>query len=168
MDAERAIALLMRERDGVLAYVRAILGMSGPAEDVIQDLAVIVLHKHGDIPDEAGFAGWIRRAARFEALNRWRAIRRDLPLDESALDALDRAWEEAGEDPRVDLLRQCLAGLGPKARELLDLRYRDGLSGEELALQFDKPLNTIYVTLTRLHSRLGECVKRRRSSRVST
>jgi RNA polymerase sigma-70 factor (ECF subfamily) len=168
MDADRAIALFMRERDGVLAYVRAILGMSAPAEDVIQDLAVIVLHKHADIPGEVGFSGWIRRAARFEALNRWRALRRDLPLDEAALDALDRAWEEADEDPRVDLLRQCLAGLGPKARQLLDLRYRDGFSGEELAQRIGKPLNTIYVTLTRLHSRLSECVKRRRSSGMST
>lgn len=167
MDQDEAMRLFVEQRAPLLGFLRAIVGSRERAEDLLQDLAVLLLRKHADIPNPEAFPGWIRRAARFEARNAMRRVRA-VELDEAALDALEAAWapawaggKDGGEDVRIAALERCLAGLSPTARRLVELRYRQGLDCAALAERLGRPLNTVYVGLSRLHRALEDCIRGR-------
>lgn len=165
MERDQAAELFETRRVPLLLYIRAIVGSLQGCEDVLQEAAVICLRKHAEVPDVAAFEGWIRRICRFEALKHLERHRRERPAGSEQLALLaERELAEAAEevaDHRLDALRACLGRLSPGARQLVQLRYGDGHAGEEIARRLGRPLNTVYVTLCRLHKTLAECVRQR-------
>lgn len=164
MERDEAADLFEARRPLLLLYIRAIVGCRAGCEDVLQEAAMICLRKHADVPDETAFEGWIRRVCRFEALKHLERQRREVPAEGATLaelieDELDAASAELP-DERLATLRACLAKLAPTARELVRLRYEEECPGDEIAKRTGRPLNTIYVTLCRLHKSLAECVRR--------
>jgi RNA polymerase sigma-70 factor (ECF subfamily) len=109
---------------------------------------------------------WARKAARFEALKLLRDRRRSkVALDADVLDLLDATW--AGTDAtdaakETDHLKCCMEQLSPKAREILNLKYFQSADGARIAGILRTKVHSVYVTLTRIHKTLAECVERRR------
>jgi len=164
LEHDHVLRLLLSGRALLLAYIQTIVRDGHLAEDVFQEVSVLALNKRDEIADETHFRGWIRRAARLEALAALRKHER-LPsaLSEQVLDALEAQWDNYDNEwaaRRVDALRQCLGRLTDNAQRLVRLRYHDGISGVALAEQFGKPVNTIYVALSRIHRTLADCVER--------
>jgi RNA polymerase sigma-70 factor (ECF subfamily) len=158
------VILLLRERVKLLAYIRAIVRDAHLAEDIFQDVAVIALRKRDEIRDGRHFLAWIRLTARNLALKVVRRQQRYQLLDETLLDQLDEQWAEHDLSSTTDLVeafRDCIERLSPHARDLLKRRYVDGISGLHLAELFDRTLNTIYVSLSRIHRSLGDCIRQR-------
>jgi RNA polymerase sigma-70 factor (ECF subfamily) len=164
IDQESLMILLLRERIKLLAYIRAIVRDEHLAEDVYQDVAVLALRKCDEIEDQRHFLAWMRLTSRHRALKVLEQRRKPILLDESLLDRLDEQWAERDRKSSADLteaLQKCLERLSPRARNLVRLRYAEGISGERLAARVDKSLNTVYVSLSRIHRSLGDCIRRR-------
>ena len=164
IDQESLVILLLRERVKLLAYIRAIVRDDHLAEDVFQEVAVLAVRKREEIRDGRHFLAWMRLTSRHRALKVLRQRKQYVLLDESLLDRLDEHWAEHDLSSSADLLealRDCLERLGPHARNLVKLRYADGVSGSRLAEVVDRTLNTVYVSLSRIHRSLGDCIKRR-------
>jgi DNA-directed RNA polymerase specialized sigma24 family protein len=123
------------------------------------------MRKHAEIPNVAAVPGWTRRAARFLALKALEKRSRERPtMDEALVNLLEKSSVDDGElapDRYVTALEHCRARLSAQARELLTLRYVHDLSGEAIAAKLGRPLNTIYVSITRLHRTLGDCIRAR-------
>jgi RNA polymerase sigma-70 factor (ECF subfamily) len=145
--------------------VRAIVGSRTLAEDIFQDLVVLVMRKHAEIPNAAALPGWSRRAVRFLALKALEKRARERPvMDEELIALIERAVEDDGEpavDPYLSALGACRDKLSAPARELLALRYEQGIPGEQIAERLGRPLNTVYVTISRLHRTLADCIRAR-------
>lgn len=167
MDRDRVVELLEERRPLLLLYIRAIVGARGACEDILQEAAITCLDKHADVPDPAAFEGWVRTVCRFKALQHLERNRRERPADAGRLAELAAAeLAEAAaelEDGRLPALRACIERLSPGARQLVHLRYADELPGEEIARRLGRPVNTVYVTLCRLHKSLADCVRGRLS-----
>jgi RNA polymerase sigma-70 factor (ECF subfamily) len=164
IDQESLMILLLRERVKLLAYIRAIVRDEHLAEDVYQDVAVLALRKREEIEDPRHFLAWMRLTSRHRALKLLEQRRRHVLLDESLLDRLDEQWVEHDVSSTADLteaLRHCLERLTPRARDLIRLRYAEGISGARLAAGVDRSLNAVYVSLSRIHRSLGDCIRRR-------
>jgi RNA polymerase sigma-70 factor (ECF subfamily) len=164
IDQESLVSLLLRERVKLLAYIRAIVRDEHVAEDVLQEVAMLALRKRDEVRDGRHFLAWMRLAARHRALKALRQRERPLLLDEALLDRLDEHWAEHDPSPGADLLealRQCLERLSPHARDLVELRYAEGFSGLRLAEVVNRSLNTVYVSLSRIHRSLGDCIRQR-------
>jgi RNA polymerase sigma-70 factor (ECF subfamily) len=134
------------------------------AEDVFQDVAVLAVRKRDEIRDGRHFLAWMRLTSRHRALKVLRQRRHQLLLDEALLDRLDEQWAEhdlASGGDLEEALRRCLERLSPHARHLVQLRYAEGVSGQQLAEVVDRSLNTVYVTLSRIHRSLGDCIRQR-------
>jgi RNA polymerase sigma-70 factor (ECF subfamily) len=160
-----ALARLYRQRPQLLAYIRAIIGDSHLAEDVLQELALLMVRKVAELPEEA-IDGWLRRAARFIALNAARRAhnRRLEPLDVATLDRLEAHWDAWDEDRRIGLrtaLRDCLERLPRQARTLIERRYAEGWSADAEAPDAGGTLNALYQRLGRIHRTLAACVRQR-------
>lgn len=165
MDRERAAQLCEERRPVLILYIRAIVGARQPCEDILQEAIMICLRKHDDIPDQTAFEGWIRRVCRFEALKHLERHRRERPAEAEQLAILADAEITAAADDvsgrRLHALKGCVQRLPPASQQLIQLRYAEELPGEDIAARLGRPINTVYVTLSRLHKALAECVRQR-------
>lgn len=154
---------VLDQRSLLLGYINAITRDLHAAEDILQESLVLATRQHFN--DDGHAQAWIRVTARNLALAELRRrTRRPTALSEEAFALLEPAWDEAAKDgqgARLEALRECSAGLSTAARTLLDLRFRDGLDGASIAAFLGRPLNTIYVSLSRIYRRLADCIVQR-------
>jgi RNA polymerase sigma-70 factor, ECF subfamily len=168
---ERAFAALFDRFAGrTLRYLRGLVGDA--ADDVQQEVWLAVFRGIGGLVDPRAFRTWLYRAARHRAVDFLRRARREREL---AAEAVAESAEDAGaapdEDPLAALepldqsaLHDALAALAPAHREVLVLRYQDGLSYAEIALVVGCSVGTVRSRLhhakRRLHDALAPQVRR--------
>ena len=168
MDGNSVVRALIRDRAKLLGYIWVIVRDHHVADDVFQDIAVLALEHAGELKDQQHLWRWSRKAARLKALEVLRRSgRRQLSLDDDVLEMLEGDWaavDAIAVEGEVDLLRSCLQRLTPRARRILHLRYVEGLGGSDLARHADVGigLNSLYVTLSRIHKALHDCIVRKR------
>jgi len=161
---ERAVALLLSHRAMLLGYVVSIVRDPDLAEDVFQNVAVVVLDKAGAVARDEDFPAWARRVARLESLTALRKRKRAPELlDHSVLEMLEGHWAatETAPAPARKALRECVEKLSPYARQLIRMRYVENLSAQDVADRLNRSPNTIYVALSRTYRHLAGCVQRR-------
>ena len=87
-------------------------------------------------------------------------------LSPEAIQAVSSAFDrsEAMASGKAQALEQCLDQLPEKSRQLLALRYERSLKIEQIAQEVRSTLDAVYQSLSRLRSRLHDCVERRLSA----
>jgi RNA polymerase sigma-70 factor, ECF subfamily len=133
------------------------------AEDVFQEVMVKALARKEAFDHEGHLLAWSRVTARHLALNLLRQRHRDwVVLDEETLGLMEAEWPLApAPGVRVEALQDCLETMPAEPRRMLDLRYVEGHSCEEVARICGLKLDAAYQRLSRLHRALRECVERK-------
>jgi RNA polymerase sigma factor (sigma-70 family) len=162
---EQLMAVLLRDREALFSFCWSILRDDELAEEVFQEVCTLAVQKNATIADELHLAGWLRQAARRKAFESRRA-RAGEPqlLDNELLDLLEadwRRWDETPSAALMDSLRQCTDRLGDAARQIIDLRYGQGLKSGEIARRLNRHTETVYVALSRIHAKLAKCIRSR-------
>jgi RNA polymerase sigma-70 factor (ECF subfamily) len=162
---EVLVRVLLRDREKLFAYCWSILRDDDLAEEIFQEVSTLAVQKRGTIQNEQHLAGWLRLAARRKALEAIRARKR-MPelLDEEVLGLLESEWGAWDAKPSaawLEALRHCLGKLNGRARELIELRYQQGLKSRQIADRLGRNVQSVYVALTRIHLKLADCVKLR-------
>ena len=165
VDTDVLVRLALRERAQLIAYAMVILADEHAAEDVFQDVLVIAMQKADEIESPEHLLGWLRRAARNQALDIRRSRRLHASiLDPTVLDLIEDTWsklDHSDTSALTEALRQCVDQLPPTARKVLELRYVGNLTGQRLADRLGRKLNTAYVAVSRVHRMLHECIQAR-------
>ena len=133
--AETFDALYRECARDIYAYVRTLLGDDASAEDVTA-LAFERAYRRRATFDgrRGGRRGWLFGIARNAALDELRRRKRSAPLVGELADEAARAPdEEADLAVRRTTVRVALAGLAPRDRELVALKFHGGLTNAELA-----------------------------------
>ncbi|MCJ2054542.1 sigma-70 family RNA polymerase sigma factor [Methylobacterium sp. J-070] len=134
------------------------------AEDVLQDVYMRIWQAAGGYRPEAGRPmPWLATIARNRAID---SVRRKIEVQGPELDS-GEDWVARLIDPHDgaaafldrDALVACLGRLEPLHRECVVRAYCEGRSREELALRFDRPVNTIKTWLHRALSALKTCLE---------
>ena len=133
------------------------------SDEVLQEVYVKIWERAGDFnPERASPITWMAAIARNRALDE---VRRKHPVsiedhpevkDYAAEDELALATVLRGEDGQR--LTDCLARLEPDRRQMVLLAYCDGLSRDELAAKYGRPVNTIKTWLRRSLAQLKGCL----------
>jgi RNA polymerase sigma-70 factor (ECF subfamily) len=136
------------------------------AEDLFQNTYLVICEKWKQFQPGSNFLAWARQIARFEYLASVDPERRPYVIAEmEVLEAALQAVEDEEEGPPVerrDALRLCLDGLPRnRARRALELRYAEGLAGEDVARELGVSLNALYTLLSRVRKALQDCVAQR-------
>ena len=162
----RVAELLRQHHAALYAYALACVRSHHDAEDVLQDVAVVVTASADKLADEAGFLPWAREIVRRCALAHGRKARREPTLDPELLqrlaEAADRVERARPTPTQQELLHACLDGLPAESRRLILMRYDGSAAGaEDLARRLGRTVQAVYAQLKRIKAALRECVERR-------
>ena len=131
-ESARTLEMLMRETAWLRAVARGLVSDEDHADDIVQRVQIAALRKP---PRPGSFRGWLRRVARNEATQDFRArARRETRERASASEVVERSTAEMVE--RVEIQRvvaRCVVGLDEPHRSTLLLRYYEGLPPREIA-----------------------------------
>ena len=161
---------LLIERYQRLLYYFVIGKVREPAEaqDIVQKSFVTAYQTLTTLSDPEAFFPWVRGIALNHCRNEWRRHHSYATMKDRFLEArraeLEILWLEKQpneRDGRVEALRECLQQLPSKEQELVDLRFVQELSMEEIGRELSKGGEAIRLWLYRIRVRLAECVKRR-------
>jgi RNA polymerase sigma-70 factor (ECF subfamily) len=164
---ERFARLWTRAQPVVSSFVAALVPDFQEAEDIVQEVAVVLLQKMAQYDESRPFEAWALGVARREALARFRKkARRPLVWDTETACALADACEELAPEieSRLAVLRGCLEKIRGRGRELLRMRYEEGLKPSNIAEKIGLTAGSVRVVLSKVRSRLRECVTKRLAS----
>ena len=132
-------------------------------DDAAQETIVAVTRGIHTFKGEARFTSWLYRVARNSAIATVKSQRRDEPLETvpDQPSGITRSLSSVVTD-RIALDR-AIAELPPVFREALELRERDQLEYEEIALRLGVPLGTARSRIARARARLAVTLREARA-----
>ena len=149
--------LLERFESRTLGYLRGLIGDA--AEDVHQEVWLSVYRGLGDLANPRAFRTWLFRTVRHRAIDYLRARKRErelFPGVDPAVIETAGAEDPAPPEPMLDTVLMRLAAIH---REVLLLRYRDGLRYEEIAQVAGCSLGTVRSRLFHARRRLRDLLE---------
>lgn len=156
----------LKAEPAVSAYVFASVSRFHDAEDVVQRIAQELARRFDEYDSNRPFVGWAIWVARSRVIDFYRAQDRTRVVfsDELLEQLADTIVEQAeGRSLRREALEACLDELPPKSRRLLDLRYVEERSAEEMAQETGSTSGSVRVLLSRVRSVLSGCIEKRLS-----
>lgn len=163
LEPDAVVRVLLRGRLRLAAIAMAIVRDPHAADDVFQQVVLSALEHLTHFHDSNHVLAWALRAARFRAIDLARE-RRVRVLSDTILDRLEDRWRELPDSElteEVRVLYDCLDQLAPHARELLRLRYDQGLSVVAIAARLQRNADAVYQSLSRIHRALRGCVRQK-------
>jgi RNA polymerase sigma-70 factor (ECF subfamily) len=155
----------------IRAHVRRLVPARADADDVMQEISVVLWEKFDSFRDGADFKAWAFGVARFEVLAWLRDRGRDrLVLDEEVITKI--AEETTADEPRLEQQREalehCMKKVPGDKRDLLMQAYQPESSIQEVALSSGRTVAGFYQWLHRMRKRLLECIRRALTQEVAS
>lgn len=146
------------------AFISSAVHNYADAQDILQDVAVAILDHHTFPPPGGNFTAWTIGIARHKIVDHFRRKARVQPvMTEDVLQDVADAFSERADTWTAEghALELCLDRVKGDARHLLDLRYREGHSPQEIACRFGRTSEAVRASLLRIRKNLRECIERR-------
>ena len=153
---------LLRGRESLFAFLLALVRDFNEAEELFQEISLRILERADDFRPGTNFGAWAREFAR-RTLMETRRARGRLVLSPKALEEVAAAYGEIDDSAmaRKEALNRCMDRLEGHARQLVEMRYGLGLPMEELGRKTERKALAVQVALSRIRSRLAECIRSR-------
>ena len=141
-------------------YVLAHVPDFHQAEDVLQEVAVVLWDRIGEYQPDRSFQAWAFGIARNKILHSWRAPSGRMLLTGELSERFAEKLQEVVPkfDRKRSLLKNCMAKLAERARSVIELRYGDGLSTEKIAETTGGSVNAVRILLCRTRRSLARCL----------
>lgn len=145
------------------AYVRRLVPTRTDADDILQEISVVLWEKFHDFREGGDFRAWAFGIARFEVLTWRRDQSRDrLVLDEEVVAKI--AEESAADEPRLarqrEALEACMRKIPDTQRALLLQAYHEGTRIQDVARDSGRSVAGFYQWLHRMRRLLLDCIRR--------
>lgn len=159
-------ALLARNwgqvQTSLLAFITASAPQFSDAEDLLQEVAVEVAVRFDEYDPSRPFLPWALWIAKIKIAEFYRGRqRRQVLLMGESMDALADACVKVQEtlSDKQFAIDKCLDRLTDRAREMLNLRYSEGMSSPEIGHRLGMSVQYVRVALTRIRTALTECAQ---------
>ena len=147
-----------QDRQSLERSLLSLLGNPHDVEDVLQEAWLEALQRPPR--HDQNLKGWLFTVARFRALRAIRQGRRQREREQAS--AKSELIQEQDLNPKLVRLRQCVAKLPTHYREVVVLRYLEGLSLHEVSERLQRPVLTIKSQQRRGLVLLRQSMQRRR------
>jgi RNA polymerase sigma-70 factor (ECF subfamily) len=159
------LRLFLQNEHRLYAYILTLLPNRADAEDVLQEVSLVLWDKFDERHPPDDFAAWGCRIAYFKVLDFFKKSRRcPVRSSQAMLERLaETAVEQAGIlqlDERSEALAACIEKLRPADRELLARRFARGATTRSTAAEVGRSVDAVYKALAKIRHALFECVTR--------
>lgn len=157
---------LAQYRPKLMAYLLHLVGDPHEAEDLLQELSLVVLQQPAMLTRAGDLFAYLRGTARHLAAGRHGTRIR---TSEALRRWTEWAWEADPDDGsteedrrrQIAALRSCRGELQEQARRLVSLRYDLGLDIRAIAKDLGSSIVSVKVTLLRIRRALARCIQGR-------
>lgn len=144
------------------AFVHSMVNNHEDAEDIVQQVAVVVSERFDTYDQARPFKHWAIGIARNVVLEYFKRNKKQhvIFIDSLSMEKYGEFYEERF-DPQAELmpkLKHCMARLTKRSRHLLELRYVRSLTPKQIAHRLDTTANTVRVALFRIRVALRDCM----------
>jgi RNA polymerase sigma-70 factor len=162
----------LEHRVELTAYARSMLGSYTAAEDAVQEAMLVVMKKFDQFQPGTSMSAWCRAIVRLEVLRMKQQRGREPTLSERLLDdAIDAAFDEQQTAQRREnaeswheALERCLGRVPERGRRVLQARFVDELSYQQIGQRVGMSLEAVRKALFRLKKQIRLCVETSRES----
>lgn len=164
-DRDDFLRMFLTVETDLRAFVRSVLRNVAAEEDVVQDTALVLWEKFAEYDRSRPFGAWARGVAAKRLLKRReKEARSPATLAPEAVQALLEAFDRVTDQDisrRQEALEECLGRLPDKSREVIERRYRDERSPQQIADESGRSIAAVYQVLSRVRLLLEECIRER-------
>lgn len=153
--------LVDRHQAAIWRYLRYLGARPAEADDLTQEVFLAITRKGFEQQSEAKTAAYLRTVARNALISLRRKGRREVSLPD--FDAAEAVWQERGADrwdDQIDAIRDCVGTLEGRAKQAIDLQYRDKAGREAIANELGMTADGVKSLLRRTRAVLRDCVER--------
>ncbi len=153
---------LVQSQNKIYAFILTMVSNWNDADDILQDTVEVLWRKYGNDIKIDNFAALGISVARNIIYAHYRNKKKQECLLQG--DTLENIADYAQElnsytDQRITTLRNCLTKLTSKDKELIRLRYEEGLNIKSLAQVANRSVDGLYKSLGRIHDSIMRCVR---------
>lgn len=154
------LALYVRNQKSLYNFILSLCPNYIQADDILQETAIVLWDKFGELKDPNNFLAWAIQIARYKILNHRRKKTAGLWLSEEVLELINSETRNVLDtsSKRTEALQECLLKLSIDERKLIALRYEQGVSFAEISKQVNRSINGLYNTSARIHEKLRLCI----------
>ena len=151
-------------QSGLRAFIRALGADDGWVDDLAQEAFIVAYRRRDEFEPGTDFGKWLRSIARRLVANeRRKEARHSRLLPFAVADVLlQHAPDNQTGGPDLDrllpALRECVEGLPPRSRDLLQRRYAANENATTLARQLRINADAVRQQLTRIRAAVKECL----------
>lgn len=161
VDRESFITLYAHYQLDLHRYLVSILKNQADAQDVLQEVAVVLWKKFADYKNDTSFKAWACRIALFEAMNyRRKKNNRQRILSEKVMHELTEVYIDKDSllNERREHLQSCMTKLPEEDTDLIKKRYASSVNLGDIAASVGITANTLYKRLQRIRKQLHDCI----------
>ena len=166
---DRVLKAALECRTELIAYARSLLGDYAAADDAVQEAMIVVVRKHAQFEEGTSILAWCRSIVRIEVLRTKQRSQRETTLIQRVLDdAIDAAFDEyqtsrrhEESESRRDALGRCLEQLPDRGKGILNARFADELSYQQISEKLEITIEAVRKTLFRVRKQIRSCVETR-------
>ena len=166
---DRVLKAALECRTQLVAYARSLLGDYTAADDAVQEAMIVVVKKHDQFEEGTSILAWCRSIVRIEVLRARQRHQRERTLTQHVLDdAIDGAFDKYQTSSSLDetesrreVLRGCLERVPDRGKSVLNARFADELSYQQIAEKLELTIEAVRKTLFRVRKQVRSCVETR-------
>lgn len=163
-DHERFTLYWTQAHPAIAGFVSATVPDASAADDVMQEIALTLLRKFEAYDPQRPFIAWAMGIAKMAILterrDRGRAATR---FRRECVEELAADWQTVlpTVDERSTALAECMRLVTGRNRELITMRYEEGMQPQDIATRTGTSSGAIRVALARVRAALSQCIEKR-------
>ena len=159
---DQFLRLFLSNEQHLFNFILMLVPNYSDAKDLLQETVSTMWGKFDSFEPETNFMAWACQIARFKVANYYRTKKAEFRLDEGILDTLSNAANQSSrllEDKKA-ALTFCLKKLQENDRQLLQMKYYQRISIQNIAKKMQKSSHSLYKRISLIYRLLQECVQK--------
>jgi RNA polymerase sigma-70 factor (ECF subfamily) len=147
----------------IYGFIMSFVGNWADTDDIYQETTSVMWKKFEEFTPGTDFLSWSLKIAHFQILShKKKAIVSKKHFSQTTLENLYEVAISSVNDSgqTIDALRNCMMKLSEQSRNLLSLRYEDGITIPKVAQRIQRSVHTLYKEYRKIHTLLFRCVRK--------
>ena len=158
------VRLLARHQGQIYSYILSVVGKYNDSDDIFQNTSSKLWEMFEKYEQGTDFLKWSLSVAHYCVLEYRKKAKRHnkvIYTDDFFNQISDSAPKNLSKTREyLEKLKQCIDKLHPKDVSIIEMRYNKSVSVREISVRINKPIRSVYYSLTRIQHLLLKCINK--------